>query len=250
MLLSRCDCFAGHRWLEGKGSAMTIAKQKKTRMTAAVAAGVLVAGGAGLAVGELPDPVSKPAQAPYIASAAPNPAAMVTPNSLYLAAVSLPIIGGSAPAAGPSGGTGALPGAIGPGAAPAAGGPAAGGGVAPAGGSVAPSSPNLFVPTVFALPTGAPTGGGPTARGASSSFSVGSGASTSPSSFSTLAADPASANAAFAPTAATLIGPADLGSLIGGLIGIFVRDGTEDNPNAGLLIGNGWSAPAGSGLNG
>ena len=56
-----------------------------------------------MTVEEAPDPVFKPAQAPCIASAAPNPAAMVTPNSLYLAAVSLPIIGGSAPAAAPSG---------------------------------------------------------------------------------------------------------------------------------------------------
>ena len=46
--------------------------------------------------------------------------------------------------------------------------------------------------------------------------------------------------------AATLVGPTpspfQIGGLIGGAIAFFISDGTEENPNAGLLFGDGWDS--------
>ncbi len=62
--------------------------------------------------------------------------------------------------------------------------------------------------------------------------------------------DPASARSmTFAmgdATAATLVGPTpspfQIGGLIGGAIAFFISDGTEENPDAGLLFGDGWDS--------
>ena len=59
--------------------------------------------------------------------------------------------------------------------------------------------------------------------------------------------DPASARSmTFAmgnATAATLVGPTPSPfGLIGGAIAFFISDGTEENPDAGLLFGDGWDS--------
>jgi len=87
------------------------------------------------------------------------------------------------------------------------------------GGATTPArGPNLFSPTTIARTALVPGGGGGAAA-ADTNFRV--------AALAAPGADP-----------------------IGALIAVFISDGTAEHPDAGLLIGNGWSAPAGSGLNG
>src|SRR5215217_3185725 len=81
---------------------MAIAKQKKTMITAAMAAGVLIAGGTTVIAEKSAEPVARPA--PQVSVASPNVALMATPNTLFEAVASvLPAGGGSAAGGAPVG---------------------------------------------------------------------------------------------------------------------------------------------------
>jgi hypothetical protein len=205
---------------------MTIAP-KRTMITAAVAVGVLAAGGIATPTGQATI-ASAPTKQVSVPTG-PDLAALVTPNTLFAAVSGLPTAstGGSSNAAGTAapvattlvGNTGAA---------------------APPGPAVASqSSPNLFTPTIFARSAVAPTGGGsPVATGGTTLAAVRTVGGTSAS---TLAAPAASANLALVPASALN----SVAGLIGGVVGIFISNGTEEHPNAGLLIGNGWDATNG-----
>src|SRR5438445_8615338 len=103
--------------------------------------------------------------------------------------------------------------------------------------AVSQSSPSLFTPAVFARSAAAPTDGGSavTTSGATIFAAAQPAGGTSAS---TLAGPAASANLALVPASALN----SVAGLIGGVVGIFVSNGTEAHPNGGLLIGNGWDA--------
>src|SRR5689334_16668191 len=205
----------------GKESAMTIAS-KTTVFTAAVAVGVLAAGSSAYSTGQTPLPSTSAKQVTI--PAGPNLAALVTPNTLFGGVSGLST--GSSPAAG--GGAASIVTAV-------VGGT---GSAAPTGQTAASqSSPNLFAPTIFARSAAAPTGGGPAATtSGATTFAAARTASTAASTLAGPAASP------------TLVPASALNSvagLIGGIVGIFISNGTEEHPNAGLLIGNGWDATNG-----
>jgi hypothetical protein len=108
-------------------------------------------------------------------------------------------------------------------------------GIAPssAAGAISQSNQTAFVPTTFAGSAAAPAGGS-----AGGTTTLATARTVGAPDASTLAGPAASVNLALVPANAV----SSVAGLLTGVIGIFISNGTEEHPNAGLLIGNGWDA--------